>query len=333
MKLIPFAFALLLAAQVSACELCTIYNIENAYATRTDSSSGFLFALSEQYVNYDTLQFKGEPFPGHSPFFQSAFLHSSITHFVPGYNFSSRLGVSLNIPYVYREFHRTEVTPFGKRIDERGTISDPGDTALIGRWTAFQLHEMDYAVNLNILLGVKFPTGETERLEDERRQEILYQSAFGKKHAHAFGGIHQHDLSAGTGSFDGVFGATGNVRWKRLFFNGQVQYYYRSEALDYQMGDEVIVSGGPGVYVLLVDKATFSVQANAFYENQNSDRALDQVNVQTGFTSWYFGPQLAFTWGERFSANAGVDIPLRIFNRGIQDVPSYRVHGGVSWKF
>jgi hypothetical protein len=239
----------------------------------------------------------------------------------------------LNISYAYREFRRTEITPFGKRIDERGTISDLGDTALIGRWTVFQKHEMSYSASINLLAGIKFPTGDTERLEDERTQEIRYRDAFGPTHAHAFGGIHQHDLSPGTGSYDGVFGATANLRWRRFFLNAQAQYYLRTEAIDYEMGDLVILSGGPGVYALLTDGATVSIQANAFYEHQSSDLSLGQVNDQTGFTSWYFGPQLAFTWGKHFSGNAGVDLPLSIYNRGIQTVPDWRVHGGVSWKF
>jgi hypothetical protein len=332
MKFFATILAGFLTALAPACELCSIYSAENASATRTEGASGFIFTLSEQYVPYETLQVEGEPFP-HSPFFEAAFMDSSITHFVPGYNFSSRLGVSLNIPYVYRDFRRTEITPFATRIDESGTISDLGDTALIARWTAFQKREMDYSAILNLLAGVKFPTGDTERLEDERRQEIRYTKAFGENHAHAFGGIHQHDLSPGTGSFDGVFGATANLRWKRFFFNTQVQYYLRTEAIDYEMGDLVIVSGGPGVYALLKGNTTLSIQANAFYEKQESDRSLDQINIQTGFTAYYFGPQLAFTWGEHFSANGGVDVPLYIDNRGIQSVPDYRVHGGVSWRF
>jgi len=37
---------------------------------------------------------------------------------------------------------------------------------------------MEYSASVNILAGVKFPTGDTDRLEDEREQEIRYQKAF-----------------------------------------------------------------------------------------------------------------------------------------------------------
>src|SRR5438552_2995556 len=131
MKFFATILASFLTALAPACELCSIYSAENASATRGEGSSGFIFTLSEQYVALETLQLEGETFR-HSPFFQAAFMDSSITHFVPGYNFSSRFGVSLNVPYVYRDFRRTEITPFATRIDESGTISDLGDVALIG---------------------------------------------------------------------------------------------------------------------------------------------------------------------------------------------------------
>jgi hypothetical protein len=188
-------------------------------------------------------------------------------------------------------------------------------------------------VVVNILGGVKFPTGETERLKDERQQELRYTQLFGPVHAHSIGGIHQHDLSPGTGSYDGIFGASANLRWKRLFFFSQFQYYLRTEAIDYEMGDLTIVSGGPGVFLVQNQDVTLSLLANAFYENQLPDQALGQVNNQTGFSAWFMGPQVAFSWGKHFSMNAGVDVPLAIYNRGIQSVPDYRVHGGLNWKF
>ena len=333
MKCAAVFFACLLPTLVPACELCTISSAENAYTVSGTSPSKFIFSVSEQYIPFNKLQVEGEPFP-RSPFFQAAYLNSSITHFVPGYNFTPRLGLSVNVPLVYRQFHRTEVTPLGERIDERGTLTGLGDVALVGRWTAFQKSDMDYALNVNLLAGVKFPTGDTERLEDEQEQERRYTEIFGPVHAHSYGGIHQHDLSPGTGSVDGVFGLTANARWKRVFFNSQGQYYVRGTGLDYRVGDLIIVSGGPGFYALLLDNtATVSIQANAIYEHQSSDLSLGQVNNQTGFEAWYFGPLVSFTWGEHFSGNIGVDMPLSIYNHGIQSVPDYRIHGGLNWKF
>ena len=78
---------------------------------------------------------------------------------------------------------------------------------------------------------------------------------------------------------------------------------------------------------------TLSLFANAFYESSARDEILGRPTTQTGMTAWYFGPQLNFTLGGHFSANAAVDIPLRIYNNGLQTVPDYRIRGGFTWRF
>ena len=76
--------------------------------------------------------------------------------------------------------------------------------------------------------------------------------------------VHLHDISAGSGSYDGVAGLTLNTRWQRWFFNSQFQYYIRTGGESgFRYGDELMVSGGRGGYVLLSKKCTLSLQANA----------------------------------------------------------------------
>jgi len=182
---------------------------------------------------------------------------------------------------------------------------------------------------------VKFPTGDTARLDNEVNAAKADLAEFGPGHPHAtVDGVHEHDLSLGSGSYDGVFGLTTNLRWRQWFINNQTQYYLRTEARGYEFGDLFIVSGGPGAYVPLGEQSTFSVQANGFYERNAQDKILGQVSDQTGMTAWYLGPLFSVTWGEHFSANAGFDWRLRVFNQnGLQTVPDYRVHGGITWRF
>jgi len=212
-------------------------------------------------------------------------------------------------------------------VDESGSVFGLGDLALVGRWTLLQKNTMKRSAIINLLAGVKFPTGDTSRLDDE------VNSAKGDLNHLAIGGIHQHDLTLGSGSYDGVFGLTSNLRWTRWFLNNQFQYYLRSEGHSYQFGDLIIISGGPGVFVPLGEESTFSLQANAFYESSSHDKILGRTFQQTGMTAWYLGPVINFTFGEHFSANAGVDIPLHIYNHGFQTVPDYRVRGGITWRF
>src|ERR1041385_3491782 len=92
------ALCVTLAAPVSACELCAIYSADSA---RGSLGSGFLFTVAEQYVSAHTLQALGEPFTT-VPFLSRAYVDNSYTHLVPGYNFSSRVGLRLNAPIVHQ---------------------------------------------------------------------------------------------------------------------------------------------------------------------------------------------------------------------------------------
>src|SRR5207245_9031436 len=92
---------LVLAASAPACELGAIYSADSA---RSESSSGLLFTVAEQFVSSHTILAEGKSFST-AAFLQAAYLDSSITHLVPGYNFSRRFGVSLNVPLEYLRFH------------------------------------------------------------------------------------------------------------------------------------------------------------------------------------------------------------------------------------
>ena len=147
-------------------------------------------------------------------------------------------------------------------------------------------------------------------------------------------GVHQNHLTLGSGSFDGVFAVTVNARSQRWFLNVLAQYYLRTEGEGtYHYGDEVMVNGGPGFYVLLNKNYTFNLQAYASYESMARDTVFDFRSNSTGMTGWYLGPQVSFTWGSHFSAQAAVDVPLWIYNNGFQNVPDYRIHGGLTWRF
>jgi hypothetical protein len=330
--------ALLIAAQTAgACELCAIYNAGSAQG---QSESGLLFTIAEQYIPYRNPQFEGEEVSIANP----SYVDSSITHFVPGYNVNSWLGVSVNIPLTYLNFRRRDLrysptTPQGDPFTEKGTEFGLGDTALIARVTVFQKSKMRYGMFVNLLAGVKFPTGDASRLDEEVAQAKIFQSFLppGSPHdplGHSIASVHPHMLALGSGSYDGVFGLTANARWKRWFLNGQIQYYLRTKGeAGFKYGDELIVSGGPGAYVFLGDSWTLSLQLNALYDTMGRDELIGQVSNRTGETAWYMGPFLALTIGEHFSANAGVEVPLRIANNGFQSVADYELGVGLSWRF
>jgi hypothetical protein len=142
----------LVPALAPACDLCAIYNASSA---RGESGSGFLFTLSQQYIPYGTVQREGKELsdyplisPAFRDFLDSAFNDTSITHFVPSYNFSKRFGVSLNVPWVWRNFRLAEIDPVtAQELVEEGTESGLGDVSLVARWTALRVSKMKYAVH------------------------------------------------------------------------------------------------------------------------------------------------------------------------------------------
>jgi hypothetical protein len=274
-------------------------------------------ALAEQFTHSGTLQDNGREVS--DPIGQ--YRDSSITSLILGYNFTPRWGLSLHIPYIHRSFKRAE----GFEV-ESGTESGLGDLTLTGRWLALHKTEHEFSYSLSVLGGVEFPTGDSDRL----REEVNEVEVPGAPPS----GVHGNDLALGSGSFDGIVGLSGSAGWRRGFFTADAQYFIRSEGdFDYQFGNELSVSGGPGFYVLFDETRTLSLQAVFAYETKARDK-VDGEKLDDGISSaWYAGPGVTFTWGERLSVTFNVDIPLHITNHEFQTVPDYRVRGGVAWHF
>lgn len=327
---------LVAASWARACDLCAIYSADSA---RGERNAGWVITLSESFISYHTVLLNDDEVSGHNLDYRD----SSVTHLVPGYNFTPRLGLNLNVPLVYHHFKRTDLqyslTDPPVLRTERGSEFGLGDLSLIGRWTAFEKWGMEGGFAINVLGGVKFPTGDTDRIEDEVEQSQIFEALLppGTPHdpfGHSLSGVHQHDLSPGSGSFDGIFGLTMSSRWDRYFFNAQFQYYLRTEGESgLRYGDEVMVTGGPGAYLLLADSYTLNLQANAGYDSKARDQLDGRVSNRTGSTAWYLGPQIGLTLGGQFSSVAGVDIPLHITANGLQNVPDYRAHASFVWRF
>ncbi len=330
------AGCVLLSRTLAGCDLCAVYR---ASTDRETIDRGWSFTTSAVFVPYGRAQFDGEEVVVPRP----ERLDSFIAHLVPAFNFSSRLGVSLNLPIVHRDFERTDLrystTAPPVLVTEQGRETGLGDAALIGRYTVLRRRNEDSGIAVDLLGGIKFPTGSTERIRQEVGQGRIYESLLppGRPHdplGHSISGVQLHEISAGSGSFDGVFGLASRAYLGRWYFRAQFQYYLRTAGTeDFRMGDDLMVSGGPGAYLWQGTRGTVSLQGNAAFEHEARDWMLGRASERTGGTAWYLGPQLNLTWGDHLVANAGVDIPLSLENRGFQNVPEYRVHGGVTWRF
>jgi len=319
---------------VFSCDLCSIYIASEAHG---ESPQALNVSLSEQFTHFGTMQRDGARVPDDV----GQYLNSAITQIVLGYRVTEAFSLQLNVPYIHREFRRPENFSIDSGVDadgdgvndftqgtniEHGTETGLGDVSLIGNFTAVRLDEDGFIFRWNILGGVKFPTGNSGRISEELR-EIDVDGA-------PESGIHGHDLTLGSGSFDGILGTSVSLNWKRAFLDASVQYSIRSEGdYGYQFANDLTWSGGPGFYLWLEHEGTLALAGNVSGESKGRDTFRGERADDTGVTAVYLGPRLIGTYGEQFSADIGVDLPQSIQNTALQLVPDYRVHAAITWRF
>src|SRR4051794_25000938 len=220
-----------------ACDLCSVYSANQA---RGEIGKGPFLGVAEQFTHFSTLQQSGQKVPNEL----GQYLDSSVSQVFVGYNFKEWAGVQLNLPVIYRAFRRPE----GFEVDQ-GTESGIGDLSLIGHIQVYRKESKQFTFGWNLIGGVKFPTGSTRRLNEELN-ETEDESA-------PPSGIHGHDLTLGSGSFDGIVGSSIFTRWKRAFLTANIQYMIRTTGdIDYRFANDLTWSGGPGFFVALHDKYT-----------------------------------------------------------------------------
>jgi len=299
------------ATSVSACDICAIYSAAQAHG---EIGKGPFLGLAQQFSRFATVQVDGHEIPNEA----GQYMNSWVSQVFVGYNFTERIGVQFNLPVIYRSFKR----PDGLGGIQTGSEYGLGDVALLGNFVGYLYESKKSTFRWTVIGGVKFPTGSTKLLAEELN-EIPEAS-----------GIHGHDLTLGSGSFDGIIGTGIFARWHRSFLTANVQYSIRSKGdLDYQFANDLTWAGGPGAFLALKDKYTLSLQAIVSGEYKGVDTFAGKPAEDTGVTAVYLGPQINFTWGDKLSAHLGVDLPLSIDNTSLQTVPDYRIRGGVTWHF
>jgi hypothetical protein len=285
------------------CDLCSIYAATEAQG---GESMGIFGGVAESFNRFGTLRDTGHviTIPG-----DREFINSSVSQVFAGYNINEKIGLQLNVPIIYRSW--------GSSIS-RGSESGLGDISLIGNYVAYRKLSEDFTFNWTVLGGIKFPTGDPNHLNDPD---------FGA-------GIGGHDLAMGSGSYDGIVGTELYTRWKRWFITGGVQYAIRSEgSFHHQYANDLTWSGGPGAYLLLNHQCTLALQGIISGESKGKDTFSGVNDNDSAETLLYAGPQLTFTWKNKLSAQIGVDLPVSVYNSGVQVVSDYRIRGAFTWRF
>ncbi len=307
---------LIVAATSSApaCDLCSIYSTAQA---RGEIGKGFFAGVAEQFTHFGTLQNESRKVPNEV----GQYLNSSVWQVFGGYNFNDRFGLQLNVPVIYRSFKRPE----GFELD-RGTESGIGDSALIGHFQVYRRETKKFTFSWTLLGGIKFPTGRTDRLREEFNENEIPDAPES--------GIHGHDLTLGSGSYDGIAGRGIFLRSRRCFLTASAQYAIRRKGdFDYRFADDLTWAGGPGLFLVLKDQYTLALQLNVTGEHKDRDTFQGEKAADTGVTAVYLGPQITLTWSDELCAERGLDLPVSIENTALQAVPDYRVRAGLTWHF
>jgi len=319
-----------------ACDLCGCYTPQvESMPKEKVSMSGLYTAIAEQFTHFGSLQFDDREVA--NPTGQR--LETSITQFVAGYGINDRFALQFNAPFIYRDFRRPE----GFAIDE-GNVSGFGDVSLLAKAVLWHFvstarrefnveeknpvaieHESDCTCSVVALGGLKFPTGDPSRLQEEFH-EVEIPGA-------PESGIHGHDLTLGTGSYDGIFGAQGSVRYKNFFAEANGQFTLRGDgAHDYHFANDLIWSAGPGYYLVRKRDTLVGFQYVASGESKDVDRFQGRAAEDTGVTSVFIGPRIIASY-DQLSGELAAEFPVLMNTTALQVVPDYRLRASVavSW--
>ncbi len=324
----------------SACDLCGCYTPQ-LDATVPEGASGIYAGVAEQFTYFGTDRFDGHKVANPT----GQYLDSSVTQIVIGSSlpfWDERFGLQVSIPLIAREFKR----PQGFTI-QHGNEFGLGDIALTANFIAYKknsqffdidhgvqpdgknpipvFHEPNFSAIINLTAGIKLPTGDTSRLK-ENFHEIDVPGA-------PESGIGGHDLTLGTGSVDGLFGAQGVMRYKYVFAQADVQYSVRTEgAYQYRFANNLGWSGGPGFYFIRNKDTSFAVQGLVSGETKGYDEFQGMADTDTGETSLFLGPRILGTIG-RVVGEASFDLPVLMNTTSFQTTPTWRIRAGFSFRF
>ena len=146
-------------------------------------------------------------------------------------------------------------------------------------------------------------------------------------------GIHGHDLTLGTGSYDAIIGGQSSLRYKSFFFQADTQFTLRGDgAHQYRFANDLTWSGGPGYYLVRNPTTIIGLQCACSGEHKDVDRFRGNAAEDTGITSVFLGPRLIASHG-KLSVELAAEFPVSIDNTALQVVPDYRLRASFAIRF
>jgi hypothetical protein len=124
------------------------------------------------------------------------------------------------------------------------------------------------------------------------------------------------------------------VRWKRVFFTGEVLYTVRGNGdHDYDYANDFQWIAGPGCMLIDRESHTLSIQFVCSGETKGEDQFRGKGSDDTSITEVFIGPKFAGSWRDRLAAEIALEAPVHQDNSGVQIVPDYRIRAAISWMF
>ena len=138
--------------------------------------------------------------------------------------------------------------------------------------------------------------------------------------------IHGHDLTLGTGSYDGIFGAQAALRYKNFFAEANGQFTLRGDgAHDYHFANDVTWNAGPGYYLVRKRNSAVGCQCAVSGESKDVDRFQGRTEEDTGVTSVFIGPRIIASHNQ-ISCELAAEFPVLMNTTALQVVPDYRLN-------
>jgi hypothetical protein len=187
---------------------------------------------------------------------------------------------------------------------------------------------------MRVFAGISLPTGDSKRVIEESA-EAGGEEVGGDGGGDVFAsGIHGHDLTLGTGSVSGLFGADLRVQWKRLFATVGIEGVARTKGANgYTYADEMSWNGSLGAFLVDGDDFNLTIAAECTGASKGQDVFNGVRATDTSATVVYLGPNIMANWGKRYHAEVGVQFPVLRENSGVQAVPDYRISATVGIRF
>jgi hypothetical protein len=238
-----------------------------------------------------------------------------ITSLSLGYGIFDFLSVDLNLPFIQRK-HSHIHNHHGEKIYQNWNFSSIGDLILTTDFSL--LHNPEINSSMNLLGGVKLPTGKTN-VENENREKA------------------DATLQPGSGSTDFIFG----VSYSRDLFSIPSFYGYSALPMtvsmsyklntkgteDFKFGNELLIHFSTGYR--FIENASFLLQVNARFQEKADIGLTDESRESTGGKWLFVSPGLKIHLLETLSVSGYFQIPVYQDLNGIQQAAPYNLQFSV----